>query len=93
MGLNKYGFQDCESSDRKEYNLPWGQDRIIEQLVEANPNLIVANISGNAYAMSWRENVPAMLQSWYLHTMIGTSSTDIRWHIPFEYKNIEERIK
>ena len=26
-GLNKNGFQDCESSDRREYNLPWGQDR------------------------------------------------------------------
>ena len=76
-GLNKNGFQDCESSDRREYNLPWGQDRIIEELVAANPNLVVANISGNAYAMPWLDKVPAVIQSWYLGTMIGPSMADV----------------
>ena len=76
-GLNKNGFQDCEASDRREYNLPWGQDLIIEQLAEANPNLIVANVSGNAYAMPWIDKVPAVLQSWYLGTMIGPSMADV----------------
>ena len=28
-GLNKNGFQDCESTDRREYNLPWNQDKLI----------------------------------------------------------------
>jgi len=76
-GLNKNGFQDCEASDRREYNLPWGQDRIIEELAAANPNLVVANISGNAYAMPWLDRVPAVLQSWYLGTMIGPSMADV----------------
>ena len=76
-GLNKNGFQDCEASDRREYNLPWGQDRIIEELAAANPNLVVANISGNAYAMPWLDMVPAVLQSWYLGTMIGPSMADV----------------
>lgn len=76
-GLNKNGFQDCESSDRREYNLPWGQDRIIEELVAANPNTIVANISGNAYAMPWLDKVPAVVQSWYLGTMIGPAMADV----------------
>lgn len=76
-GLNKNGFQDCESTDRREYNLPWGQDRLIEELAAANPNLIVANISGNAYAMPWLNKVPAVLQSWYLGTMIGPSMADV----------------
>lgn len=76
-GLNKNGFQDCEASDRREYNLPWGQDKIIEELVAANPNTIVANISGNAYAMPWLDKVPAVLQSWYLGTMIGPSMADV----------------
>lgn len=76
-GLNKNGFQDCEASDRREYNLPWNQDGIIEELVAANPNLIVANVSGNAYAMPWLGKVPAVLQSWYLGTMIGPSMADV----------------
>ncbi|MCM1332538.1 MAG: glycoside hydrolase family 3 C-terminal domain-containing protein [Bacteroides sp.] len=76
-GLNKNGFQDCEASDRREYNLPWGQDLIIEELAAANPNLVVANVSGNAYAMPWIDKVPAVLQSWYLGTMIGPSMADV----------------
>ncbi len=76
-GLNKNGFQDCESSDRREYNLPWNQDKLIERLAEANPNIVIANISGNAYAMPWLDKVPAVLQSWYLGTMIGPSMVDV----------------
>ncbi len=76
-GLNKNGFQDCESTDRREYNLPWSQDKLIEELVAVNPNLIVANISGNAYAMPWLDKVPAVLQSWYLGTMLGPSMADV----------------
>lgn len=76
-GLNKNGYQDCESTDRREYNLPWNQDKLIEELAAVNPNLIVANISGNAYAMPWLDKVPAVLQSWYLGTMIGPSMADV----------------
>lgn len=76
-GLNKNAYQDCESTDRREYNLPWGQDQLIEDLAAANPNLIIANVSGNAYAMPWLDKVPAVLQSWYLGTMIGPSMVDV----------------
>lgn len=76
-GLNKNGYQDCESTDRREYNLPWNQDKLIEELAAVNPNLIMANISGNAYAMPWLDKVPAVLQSWYLGTMIGPSMADV----------------
>lgn len=76
-GLNKNGFQDCESTDRREYDLPWNQNELIEGLCAANSNLVVANISGNAYAMPWLDNVPAVLQSWYLGTMIGPSMADV----------------
>ena len=76
-GLNKNAYQDCESTDRREYNLPWNQDLLIEQLAAVNPNIIVANVSGNAYAMPWLDKVPAVLQSWYLGTMIGPSMADV----------------
>ncbi len=76
-GLNKNGFQDCEASDRREYNLPWGQDLLIEQLAAANPNIVVANITGNAYAMPWVDRVPAIVQSWYLGTMTGPAMADM----------------
>jgi len=76
-GLNKNGFQDAEATDRRSYSLPWGQDQIIEELCEANPNVIVANVTGNAYSMPWIDKVPAVLQSWYLGTIIGPAMADV----------------
>jgi len=70
-GLNKSPHQDCEDSDRKGLGLPYGQDELISALAKANKNLIVVNISGNAVAMSWIEQVPAVLQDWYLGSEAG----------------------
>ena len=76
-GLSKGLNQDCESADRNEYNLFWKQDELIEELAEVNSNIIIANISGNAYAMPWLDKVSAVIQSWYLGTMIGPSMVDV----------------
>ena len=76
-GLNKNAFQDCEGQDRTSYGLPFGQDALIEALVNANPNVVIANISGNAYAMPWADSVPAILHTSYLGTMGGASIVDV----------------
>ena len=70
-GLNKSWQQDSEGTDRKEYGLPYGQDRVIEALAEANRNLIYVNISGNPVAMPWKERVPAIMQGWFLGSTAG----------------------
>lgn len=75
-GLNKNAWQDCESTDRREYELPFGQNRLIEELIKVNPNIIIANISGNAYAMPWVNDVDAILHTSYLGTMGGASLAD-----------------
>ena len=76
-GLNKNSFQDCEHTDRYSYNLPFGQDILISELAEACPDIIVANITGNAYAMPWLDSVPAVIQSWYLGTVTGPVMADV----------------
>ncbi|MDE6772051.1 MAG: glycoside hydrolase family 3 C-terminal domain-containing protein, partial [Muribaculaceae bacterium] len=76
-GLNKNSWQDCESTDRREYELPFGQNELIEELLKVNPNVVVANISGNAYAMPWVKKVPAILHASYLGTMGGASIADV----------------
>lgn len=76
-GLNKNAFQDCESTDRRSYHLPFAQDELIEALLAVNPNLVMANISGNAYAMPWLKKVPAVLHISYLGTMGGASIADV----------------
>ena len=60
-GLNKNSHQDCEGGDRTSYGLPYGQDRVIEALSQANPRTIVVLISGNSVAMPWIDQVPAIV--------------------------------
>lgn len=72
-GLNKAKHQDCEDSDREGLGLPYGQDDVIRALAKANPNLVVVNISGNAVAMPWANDVAAIVQGWYLGTEAGSA--------------------
>ena len=72
-GLNKSLFQDCEGSDRKSLDLPYNQDKLISELAKVNKNLIVVNISGNAVAMPWVNEVPAIIQGWYLGSETGNA--------------------
>ena len=72
-GLNKSAGQDCEDADRKELGLSYGQDAVISALAKANKNLVVVNISGNAIAMPWVNEVPAIVQDWYLGSEAGSA--------------------
>lgn len=76
-GLNKSSHQDCEDADRTELGLPYNQDRVISALAKANKNFIVVNISGNAVAMPWVKQVPAIVQAWYLGTECGNAMADV----------------
>ena len=76
-GLNKDDHQDSEGSDRIQLGLPYGQDEVIEELAKANPNFVVVNISGNAVAMPWIKNVPAVMQGWFIGSEAGHSLADV----------------
>lgn len=76
-GLNKNHFQDCEGGDRLQYDLPFGQNELIEALQAANSNLVLVLLSGNAVEMPWVEKVPAIVQGWYLGSMGGQSLADV----------------
>ncbi len=76
-GLNKSAHQDCEDSDRAGLELPYNQDKVISALAKANKNLVVVNISGNAVAMPWVKEVPAIVQAWYLGTECGNAIASV----------------
>ena len=76
-GLNKSDYQDCEGHDRKQYELPYAQNRLIEALAEANPRLVYVNISGNAVAMPWLSKVPAVVQGWFIGSEAGEALADV----------------
>ena len=76
-GLNKDGRQDSEGLDREAYGLPYGQDLLIEALAQANPRIVVVNVSGNAVAMPWASRVGAIVQGWYLGSEAGHALADV----------------
>ncbi len=76
-GLNKNYQQDSEAGDRIQYNLPFGQDRLIPELVATNPNMVLVLVSGNAVEMSWYKQVPAIVQAWYLGSEAGHAIADV----------------
>lgn len=72
-GLNKSDYQDSEGHDRKGLGLPCNQDQLISALAKANKNLAVILVSGNAVAMPWVKEVPAIVQGWYLGSEAGNA--------------------
>ncbi|MBD5200285.1 MAG: glycosyl hydrolase [Bacteroidales bacterium] len=76
-GLNKSDHQDAEGADRLSYDLPYNQNQVIEALVNANPNTVVVNLTGNPYAMPWKDRVPAIVQGWYIGSEAGNAIADV----------------
>ena len=76
-GLNKSDFQDCEGHDRKHYELPYHQDKLIEALAKANRNFVYVNISGNAVAMPWKAKVAGIVQGWFIGSESGEALASI----------------
>ncbi|ADQ80253.1 glycoside hydrolase family 3 domain protein [Paludibacter propionicigenes WB4] len=76
-GLNKNHQQDCEAGDRITYNLPFNQDKLIEEILKVNKNVVVLLASGNAVAMPWLKDVPAVLQAWYLGSESGNAIANV----------------
>ena len=76
-GLNKSDYQDCEGHDRKDYALPYAQNRLVEALAQVNTRLVFVNISGNAVAMPWIKKVPAVIQGWFIGSESGNALASI----------------
>jgi beta-glucosidase len=56
---------ESEGADRT-FNLPPGQDELIEEIAAANKNTIVALTSGGNVSMTaWIDRVPAVIEMWY----------------------------
>ena len=76
-GLNKVQGQDCEGTDRLDYNLPYGQDDIIRKIAAVRPDMIFVNVSGSPVAMPWIDDVAAVVQAWYLGSETGNALADV----------------
>lgn len=76
-GLNKSDYQDCEGHDRKDMNMPYAQNELVESLLKVNRNVVFVCISGNAIALPWKDKVPAIVQGWFLGSESGNAIADV----------------
>ena len=76
-GMNKNHRQDCENGDREGYDLSFGQNELISELADINPNIVVVTFGGNPYATPWLSKVPALVHCWYLGSEAGTALVNV----------------
>ncbi|WP_297703707.1 glycoside hydrolase family 3 C-terminal domain-containing protein [uncultured Eudoraea sp.] len=76
-GLNKNHHQDCEGGDRQQFGLPFGQDELLNEILNVNDNVGVVLVSGNAVGMPWLSEVKAVMQAWYIGSEAGHAIADV----------------
>lgn len=68
---------DLEGRDRETMDLPYGQDALIEALLEVAPNMVVTMVAGSPVTMSWADRVHALVWSWYAGSEDGTALAEV----------------
>lgn len=57
---------DTEGQDRVNMKLPYGQDRLISELLKIRPDTVVTLVAGSPVDMSvWLDNALSLIYSWY----------------------------
>ncbi len=64
-GLNHNRYQDSEAFDRASYELPYGQEELLEAILDVNENVVLVLVSGTAVDLSFAGGIPAIVQGWY----------------------------
>ncbi|AGN01726.1 beta-glucosidase [Salinarchaeum sp. Harcht-Bsk1] len=71
--------QATEALDRPDLRLPGDQDDLVEAVAAANENTVVAVRSSGPVELPWREDVAAILTSWYPGQADGESLATVCW--------------
>ncbi|MDI9509253.1 MAG: glycosyl hydrolase [Clostridiales bacterium] len=65
---------DVEGKDRSDMDLPYGQDRLIQEVLKVNPNAIVVIVGGSPVEMdSWSKDAKAIVWTYYAGMEGGTA--------------------
>ncbi|MEU7068653.1 glycoside hydrolase family 3 C-terminal domain-containing protein [Streptomyces narbonensis] len=68
---------ESEGFDRKDLALPGRQDDLVRAVAAANPNTVVVVNAGSPVEMPWREDVAAILLSWFPGQEGGDALADV----------------
>ncbi|MFB7723263.1 beta-glucosidase [Nocardia sp. NPDC056100] len=68
---------ESEGFDRKDLRLPGRQDELVAAVAAVNPRTIVVVNSGAPVEMPWRDDVAAVLLSWFPGQEFGSALADV----------------
>lgn len=68
---------DTEGRDRDDMKLPYGQDELIEALLDVNPNTIVVMVAGSPVEMPWASRARAIVWCYFSGMETGNALADI----------------
>ncbi|MER5438590.1 glycoside hydrolase family 3 C-terminal domain-containing protein [Streptomyces sp. NPDC002790] len=68
---------ESEGFDRADLRLPGRQDELVRAVAAANPNTVVVVNSGSPVELPWREDVAAVLLSWFPGQEGGAALADV----------------
>ncbi|MCH9276045.1 glycoside hydrolase family 3 C-terminal domain-containing protein [Bifidobacterium amazonense] len=64
---------DLEGRDREDLALPYGQDELIDALLDAAPDTVLVFVAGSPIAMPWADRARAIVWNWYNGCESGTA--------------------
>ncbi|MFI0709673.1 beta-glucosidase [Streptomyces inhibens] len=68
---------ESEGFDRRDLRLPGRQDELVTRVAAANPYTVVVVNSGSPVELPWREQVSAVLLSWFPGQEAGAALADV----------------
>lgn len=68
---------EAEGFDRQTLALPGRQDELVRAVAEANPRTVVVVNSGGPVLMPWRDDVPAVLLTWFPGQEFGNALAEV----------------
>ena len=73
---------ESEGYDRASLALPGRQDELVRAVAAANPRTVVVVNAGSPVELPWRDQVPAILLSWFPGQEFGHALADVLWAGP-----------
>ena len=68
---------ETEGNDRTDFNLPSDQNKLIDAVLNVNPNTIIVLNTGSPIKMPWINKASSIIQTWYAGQEFGNALVDI----------------
>ncbi|MEE1296916.1 MAG: glycoside hydrolase family 3 C-terminal domain-containing protein [Bifidobacterium sp.] len=68
---------DLEGRDRETMDLPYGQDELIDALLDAAPDAVIVLVAGSPVTMDWEPRARTLVWNWYNGAESGNALADV----------------